>query len=124
MRSRANLLIGLSLVWLSLGASHVLAQPPQPTEYQIKAAFLFNFAKFVEWPPSAFSTDKAPITLCIAGGDPFGNTLDALISDKRIDNRNIAARRTKSVGDIASPTRCCALARCATRSKQKLSGSK
>ena len=70
-------------------------------EYQLKAAFLFNFAKFVEWPPSAFSTDKAPITLCIAGGDPFGNTLDALISGKRIDNRNIAARRTKSVGDMA-----------------------
>ena len=81
-----------------------MAHPQEgvPSEYQLKAAFLFNFAKFVEWPPSAFSSDKAPITLCIAGGDPFGNTLDALISGKTIDNRNIATRRTKNVGDMGN----------------------
>jgi hypothetical protein len=87
---------------LSLSRTPALmhAQEGLPSEYQLKAAFLFNFTKFVDWPPSAFSSDKAPIMLCIAGGNPFGNTLDALISGKRIDNRSVAARRTKSAGDM------------------------
>jgi hypothetical protein len=89
---------------LTLPPRPALALPQEslPSEYQLKAAFLFNFAKFVEWPTGAFSSDTAPITLCILGDDPFGHGLDDLISGKKINNRDVAARRTRSVEDMKS----------------------
>src|SRR5260370_31416836 len=44
------------------------------TEYELKAAFLFNFAKFVDWPPRAFPEASAPLIFGIIGEDPFGST--------------------------------------------------
>ena len=41
-------------------------------EYQVKAAFLLNFTKFVDWPAGAFAGSDSPITICILGNDPFG----------------------------------------------------
>lgn len=52
-------------------------------EHEVKAAFLVNFAKYVEWPASAFSSPVAPIRLCILGRDPFGATLNEL-ADKHV----------------------------------------
>ena len=45
-------------------------------EYQVKAAFLFNFAKFVEWPAQAFKSADEPIEICVLGPNPFGSSLD------------------------------------------------
>jgi hypothetical protein len=58
------LLPGLSVV----GAGQAVAQP---TESQVEAAFLLNFAKFVEWPPAAFSAPDSPFAVCILGEDPL-----------------------------------------------------
>lgn len=69
-----------------------------PTEYQVKAAFLFNFAKFVEWPADAFAAG-APLSICVVGEDPFGDNLDALTKGERLNSREIAVRRLK--GDDA-----------------------
>jgi hypothetical protein len=60
----------------------VRAQPDRPSEYQIKAAFLFNFAKFTDWgganaTPVATSQEGG-FVLCIAGKDPFGSSLAAI----------------------------------------------
>jgi hypothetical protein len=63
-------------------------------EYQLKAAFLYNFMKFIEWPPSAAGADekdssnKTPITLCILGTDFFGKHLDDL-TKKQVKERSI-----------------------------------
>src|SRR3990172_10053935 len=48
-----------------------------PSEYQVKAAILFNFAKFVEWPDAAFPDPATPIIIGVLGEDPFGSALDA-----------------------------------------------
>ena len=71
----------------------LMAQTTTSTEYELKAAFLLNFAKFVEWPANVFQNAKAPITVCIFGHDPFGNALDETMRGKQINNRELLARR-------------------------------
>ena len=71
------------------------AQSETPNEYQVKAAFLYNFAKFVEWPPDAFAGPQAPIVLGIVGEDPFGDALREIISGKTVNGRSFLIKRLK-----------------------------
>jgi hypothetical protein len=65
-------------------------------EYLIKAALLYNFAKFTEWPTAAFSDDTAPLRICVIGDDPFGPALDSL-RGKTVRNRALAVTRIADV---------------------------
>lgn len=58
-----------------------------PTEYQIKAAFVYNFVKFVEWPPQAFAKPSSPIVVGVLGENVFGDNLEQAIHGKVINNR-------------------------------------
>lgn len=69
------------------------AAAQSPDEYQIKAVFLFNFAQFVEWPPSAFETPEQPISICILGKDPFGSYLDETVRGETVGSRPLAVHR-------------------------------
>jgi hypothetical protein len=89
------------------------AEPASSTapEYQIKAAFLLNFAKFVEW-PAEDSALPAAVAICVIGDDPFGSTLDQLVQGESVGLRRIVVRRNSSVPEdrchvayIASPAR-------------------
>jgi hypothetical protein len=62
-------------------------------EYQVKAAFLYTFAKFVEWPPQAFSGPSSAITICILGDDPFGSFLDDAVRAKSVADRPLVVLR-------------------------------
>ena len=62
-------------------------------EYQVKAAFLYTFAKFVEWPPQTFSSPSAAIAICILGEDPFGSFLDDAVRGKTVGGRPLAVYR-------------------------------
>ncbi len=62
-------------------------------EFQVKAAFLLNFAKFVDWPPTAFPGSDSPITICIFGKDPFGRGIDDLVQGESVSGRRVAVRR-------------------------------
>ncbi len=80
LRSRKILDVGLiALVFCSA----VAAQAQTATEYQVKAAFLFNFAKFVEWPADAFRSDDAPLQICVLGQDPFDPDLSRRLKRRR-----------------------------------------
>lgn len=92
MRWRAISILGLSLTWLPLTGGAGGAPSSQPTEYQIKAAFLFNFAKFVDWPPQAFAKRTDPIVLGVLGENPFGDELARTIRDKTVDARPLEIR--------------------------------
>jgi hypothetical protein len=72
-------------------------------EYKVKAAFLYNFAKFVEWPSQAFVTSTDPITVCVLGHNPFGNALEEVIHGKSIDGRSFEYRQ---VSDAESAGAC------------------
>jgi len=62
-------------------------------EYQVKAAFLYNFAKFVEWPAPAFKTAQDPIFVCVLGQNPFGKALEEVIRAKSIEGRPVVFRQ-------------------------------
>lgn len=72
-------------------------------EYQVKAAFLYNFAKFVEWPANAFKGARDPILVCVLGHNPFGNALEDTIRGKSIEGRTLAYRH---VSDAESASAC------------------
>src|SRR5207237_9062812 len=83
----------LSLLLLWGAARPVDAQLPAFDEYQVKAAFLYNFAKFVEWPSGTFANSNDPIGICIVGQNPFGSTLDDMVQGKKIGDRAFAVWR-------------------------------
>ena len=64
---------------LAGGATEAAEQAQISAENQLKAVFLFNFAQFVEWPPSAFHEPADPIVIGVLGDDPFGPYLDGLV---------------------------------------------
>ena len=67
------------------------AEEPEFSEYEIKAGFIYNFAKFVEWPPEISRDDNKALTLCISGANPFGNSI-SVISNKTVQNRRLEIR--------------------------------
>ena len=70
-------------------------------EYQVKAAFLYNFARFVEWPFESFQRSNEPLTICVLGIDPFGSSLDDTVAGRAIEGRSLAVRRISSIRQIA-----------------------
>lgn len=77
-----------------------ISQTLSPTEYQVKAAFLYNFAKFVEWPTEAFSDTTTPIIIGILGDDPFESDLDQIVKGKRVNGREFVIKRFKELEDL------------------------
>ncbi len=68
------------------------------TEYQVKAAFLFNFAKFVEWPADAFPGAEAPLQICVLGQDPFDPDFEQAIAEKTVNGRRLAIVHPAGLG--------------------------
>jgi len=71
-----------------------------PTEYQVKAVFLFNFSQFVDWPAAAFSDAQSPLVIGVLGNDPFGGVLDEIVRGETVNGRPLAVRRYRSIGEI------------------------
>lgn len=69
----------------------VFAQSPRVQEYQVKAAFLFNFANFVEWPDKAFTSKESSFVVGILGANPFGDALNSL-HGKTVKGRKMEVR--------------------------------
>jgi len=61
-------------------------------EYQIKAAFLFNFTKFVDWPPRTFADENSPIVIGVVGWNPFGDELEKITNGRAVNGRKIQVR--------------------------------
>jgi hypothetical protein len=70
-------------------------------EYRVKAAFLFNFAKFVEWPPQAFANSSDPIRICVLGQNPFGSALEDAVRDKTAEGRTFLVRQVSGEQPVA-----------------------
>jgi hypothetical protein len=68
------------------------AQSTPRSEYEIKAAYLFTFGRFVDWPPRP-ARDESSFTICILGTDPFGPTLDSTLAGVTIHGQKVVARR-------------------------------
>ena len=70
-------------------------------EYELKAAFLFRFSEFVEWPANAFPTPQSPVGICVLGTDPFGDALDRTLQGAQVDGRSVVAARIQGVEQAA-----------------------
>jgi len=97
-RARAYLLC-LAFVLAAAPGPPALAEQSRAEEYKVKAAFLYNFAKFVEWPDLAFPDAAAPFVIAVLGDDPFGDALD-LLKGKTVQGRPIVVRRAASLADL------------------------
>jgi hypothetical protein len=98
-RSRA----GAALVVSYFAVTALLATTPAPSpqavsEYKVKAAFLFNFAKFVEWPER--DDDRDSVTIGVVGLDPFGESLDQVVRGKTVGTKRIAIRRFAGIDEL------------------------
>ncbi len=71
-----------------------------PGEYEIKAVYIYNFAKFVEWPARAFEDAGSPFVIGIIGDDPFGKIMEDTFDDKTVNGRKFTIKRYKRVRDI------------------------
>jgi len=71
-------------------------------EYQFKAVFLYNVAKFVEWPQGAFKTPTDPIVCCILGEGPFGRSLEQAASSRVIEGRRFLMQHITDARQAAS----------------------
>lgn len=72
------------------------AQNRRPvTEYDVKAAFLLNFLKFVEWPPAEEGHQRTSFSICILGEDPFGPSIDRIVEGETVNNRPVLVRRVR-----------------------------
>src|SRR5258708_30658260 len=104
--------LGILIVALSVSLSwapEAIAQAPDSSdssEYLIKAGFIYNFAKFVEWPAAAFSQADSPIVIGVLGTDPFGNVLDRIVEDKKIGPRGFVVKRFKWGKDLKDLKDC------------------
>lgn len=82
------------------GGLGLSAQTVPSREYQVKAVFLFYFARFVDWPPQAFPEAQTPLIIGVLGEDPFGPYLDKTVRDETVNNRPFVVRRYRRVEEI------------------------
>ncbi len=92
-RARALLLL-LTGIFFAISLPVCAADEP-PLEYQVKAAFLLNFTKFVQWPASAFSDQRSPLAICILGEDPFGSSLDEIVKGEAVNGHELVVQRIR-----------------------------
>lgn len=90
-RSGLQLRKALALSLCALLAESLAAQTGPSTPYELRALYLYNFAKYTEWPQEAFADSAAPFVLGILGEDPFGKDLD-IIKGKSIKNRKLVVK--------------------------------
>ena len=100
---RVSLLVAiLSCVLLAGLCWRVQAQQPKANEFQVKAAYLYNFGRFVEWPDQDALDKSEAFEICVLGADPFGPTLDATLARETIAGKNVMAKRISKPQEIDS----------------------
>jgi hypothetical protein len=100
---RAFSILSRTLAALSLYLCASLAlSATVTTESQVEAVFVYNFSRFVEWPPQAFSAADGPFIIGILGSDPFGGRLDEAVHGEQINGHALEIRHFRSVSEIGN----------------------
>ena len=88
-----SLVIALTVLFLPAGR----AGAQEANEYEVKAAYLYNFARFVEWPDNVSLDPNGPLVIAILGRDPFGGEIDRFIQGKTVNGRRLVIKRFSSL---------------------------
>jgi len=91
-----RLLTALAAAWAFLAIPALYAQNSRPTDYDVKAAYLYNFGRFVEWPGKVAPAQGSSFTVCVLGQDPFGPSLDTTLAGETIGGKTVVAKRISS----------------------------
>ena len=95
--------VGLTPILSSQGVAPAGSRALESSlEYQVKAAYLLNFIRYVEWPAQSFEAPEAPMSICVLGQDPFGRVLDATVLGRTTHGRPLTIRRVRSDSEAAS----------------------
>ena len=93
--TRLVLLVVVVICSVTSLASPASSQSSGTSGYEVKSAFLFNFAKYIDWPTTSFANPQSPFSICVLGRDPFGNILDETLLGKVVDGRPLLIQRLK-----------------------------
>ena len=84
-------------------AAPILAQPQQDSlEAEVRAVYLYNFARYITWPDSSFPNAATPIRLCVLGSDSFGDALDRAVAGETVNGRRLEAVRLRDYDSVQS----------------------
>lgn len=91
----------LKILWICLliffGTIHPLRAQESSQEYQLKLAFMVNFARFITWPEEAFTLEHPQLVLCVFGQNPFGNALGG-VEGKKVGDRTLKVKQLDTLG--------------------------
>lgn len=95
---RASHWIFVAKIFLLVFLPVLMSRPARAAEeYEVKAAFLLNFTKFIVWPPDAFADPHSPLAICVLGDDPFGNALDEMIKGEAVNGHALTVQRIRHI---------------------------
>jgi hypothetical protein len=92
----------LVTITVMLGIVAVCRADEPSQEYKVKAAFVYNFARFIEWPASVFSREDSPFVIGVVGSDPFNGALELAVAGKLTGSRTIVIRYFATADDIGT----------------------
>jgi hypothetical protein len=95
------MLVALTWILATICPWVASGQQPRPSEYQVKAVYLFNFSRFISWPAPTAGVPARPFAICVMGRDPFGPVLDATLAGEIIGGQSVIARRVTEAGEAA-----------------------
>lgn len=101
MRRCAIFILALMLA-MPLAVRHGHAADTQPSEYQLKAAYIYHFAQFVDWPATAFAQTNSPLIIGVLGENPFGNDLQHTVQGKVLGGHPLSVQAYDSISDITN----------------------
>jgi hypothetical protein len=94
-RAIAGALLAMLVGWIA-GTSLSLADEPVASEYQVKAAFIINFPKYVEWPGEAFAATNSPIVIAVLGESRVTDELQKIIAGRSVNGRELVLKHLDS----------------------------
>lgn len=89
----------VAVACLLMGLPSMHGQHSKPTEYEVKATYLYSFGKFVDWPAKGTKGQSESFAICVLGKDPFGPALDAALSDETVAGKKVVAKRIPTPQD-------------------------
>jgi hypothetical protein len=96
--SRCAILGFASLLFFAFNTASTQVTPTRA--YQVKAAFLYNFSQFVEWPPASLNSPNSPFVIGILGPDPFGSYIDELVAGEKMEGHPIVVQRYADIKEL------------------------
>src|SRR5919112_4839317 len=91
--------VALLCFWAAIAVS---AESSRPSEYELKATFLYNFIKFTGWPHEALAKNSDPFVIGILGKDPFGTGLDRVIEGETVNDKTVVVKRLARTDQAAN----------------------